>query len=513
MYSGTHAGRCRLWTRCLLTGGRSAVLCAAAVGLIGLGFYLATLAPGLTWAHDSGDGGELAAAARTLGIPHPPGYPTYVLLAHLFTHLPVGEVATRTNLFSAICAAATAALLTWSLAQAKSSRAGAIGAGLALAFSPLLWSQATLTEVHALNGLSTAFLLALATLVKPGIRRTPLQAVLLMLLTGGLWGLGLGNHPTALFCAPLVLLLLWRLRRFGAGAVGIVLGLAVYLYLPLRAAADPPINWGDPRTWERFWWVISGTPYRPFVFSLPLDYLPARLLSWTGLLTQQFGWVGLMVTTLGAAVLWTADWPLFGATGTTVILCSLFAIGYNTVDSYLYLVPALVCLGLWLGIGVNWLVSALAERMHSAAHLGTVLAIALPLAAVAYRFPALDLSDDQAADNFEAVIVVQAPPKAVILSQRDTYTFALWYFQHALGRRPDVVVVDSDLLGYDWYVAHLSQRLAALALVDLSLAVEDEGLQRSANLLSRPVCRIGSEGTVLMCAEPEFTGAGGGADN
>jgi hypothetical protein len=472
------------------------------VGVVGLGFYLATLAPGLAWAHDSGDGGELAAAARTLGIPHPPGYPTYLLLAHLFTHLPVGQVATRLNLFSAVCAAATASLLTWTLARRGVSQAGAVGAGLALAFSPLLWSQATITEVHTLNGLFTALLLALVTLAEFGTCRSQRQVSLLALTVGGTWGLSLGNHPTALFGGPLVLLTLWRLRRFGPGAIGVVLGLAVYLYLPLRAASGSPINWGDPQTLERFWWVISGTPYRPFIFALPLHHLPTRLLSWTGLLTQQFGWVGLMMTALGAAVLWTADGSLFGATGTTVLLCSFFAIGYDTTDSYLYLMPALICLGLWLGIGMGWLISALAERTHSVAYLGAVLAIVLPLIAAAYRFPTLDRSDDRAADDFGAAILVQAPPKAVILSQRDTYTFALWYFQYALGQRPDVTVVDSDLLGYDWYVASLSQRLAAPALVSPCLAVGGENPQQSANLLNRPVCQISSEGTVLMCADP-----------
>jgi len=486
-----------------LTKGAGAALCAAAVGLVSLGFYLATLAPGLTWAHDGGDGGELAAAARTLGIPHPPGYPTYLLLAHLFTLLPVGEVATRTNLFSAVCAAGTAALLTWTLARMESSRASAISAGLAVAFSPLLWSQATVTEVHTLNGLFTALLLGLAALTGPGARRTPQQAALLALAVGSAWGLSLGNHPTALFCGPLILLALRRLRRFGLlGAAGIALGLAIYLYLPLRAAADPPVNWGDPRTLERFWWMVSGAPYRQFVFSLPLEYLPTRLLAWTGLLAQQFGWVGLMVVALGAAVLWTTDRSLLRATGTTVALCSVFAVGYNTSDSYLYLVPALVCLGLWLGTGVNWLICALAARAHRAARVAAALAVVLPLMAAVYRFPALDLSDDRAAGDFGAAILGQAPPGAVILSQRDDHTFALWYFQYALGRRPDIAVVDPDLLGYDWYTAHLSRRLAAPGPADLLLTGGDEGLQRAAKTLGRPVCWIGSEGTGLTCAEP-----------
>jgi hypothetical protein len=67
VHPGAHGRRGDLWARRLLDGW-GATLCGIAIGLIGLGLYLSTLAPGLTWAHDSGDGGELAAAASTLGI-------------------------------------------------------------------------------------------------------------------------------------------------------------------------------------------------------------------------------------------------------------------------------------------------------------------------------------------------------------------------------------------------------------------------------------------------------------
>ncbi|HEY77304.1 MAG TPA: DUF2723 domain-containing protein, partial [Thermoflexia bacterium] len=188
-----------------------------------LGLYLATMAPGLTWAHDAADGGELAAAAWTLGIPHPPGHPTYVLLAHLFTRLPLGGVATRTNLFSALCAAATVALVTYVLPRSGRRWVAAVAAGLALASAPLLWSQATVTEVHTLNGLFTAVLLALSVL------RAPQQSLCQAVAVGWVWGLGLGNHPTLLLCGPLVARALGRSgKRWAAGAAGLVLGLGIY---------------------------------------------------------------------------------------------------------------------------------------------------------------------------------------------------------------------------------------------------------------------------------------------
>ncbi|MBN1660118.1 MAG: DUF2723 domain-containing protein [Anaerolineae bacterium] len=477
---------------------------AAAVGLLSLGLYLATLAPGLTWAHHSSDGGELAAAAHTLGIAHPPGYPTYLLLAHLFTRLPLGEVATRTNLFSAVSAAAAAALLTWTLARRQRAWPAAAFTGLALACSPLLWSQATVTEVYALNGLFAALLLALTPHTPHHTPHSPPPPRGLALAIGATWGLSLGNHPTALFCAPLVLLALWRHKRAWAlGGLGLIAGLAVYTYLPLRAAADPPLNWGDPQTIDRFWWVVSGSPYRHYLFSLPLEHLLPRLLAWARILTQQFTWIGLTVALLGAIVLSQTDRPLLYATGTTAALCSILAVGYNTTDSHLYLLPALICLALWLGTGLHWLLSVQARQKWAAnaQRLATIAILLLPPAAALHRFSAMDLSHDHIARDFGNTVLTSAPPGALIASQRDDHTFALWYLKHATGRRPDVDTVDIDLLNHDWYTAQLTRRLG-IELPASPLSAAEPQLQQWSTTLGRPVCRIDPNSTHLTCTTP-----------
>jgi hypothetical protein len=75
--------------------------------------YLLTLARTLTWAHDGADGGDLIVAVLTGGVPHPPGYPTYLLLGSLFARLQVGAPAFRLNLMSAVGAAAVVAVTGW----------------------------------------------------------------------------------------------------------------------------------------------------------------------------------------------------------------------------------------------------------------------------------------------------------------------------------------------------------------------------------------------------------------
>src|SRR5581483_1437856 len=106
-------------------------LAAATAFLITLAAYLATLAPTVT----GEDSGELVPAAWTLGIPHPPGYPLWTVIAHLFTYVPIGDAAFRVNLCSAVLGSAACALLVFIAGLLDVGPAAAAGAGLLLGFS------------------------------------------------------------------------------------------------------------------------------------------------------------------------------------------------------------------------------------------------------------------------------------------------------------------------------------------------------------------------------------------
>ncbi|MCJ7722736.1 MAG: DUF2723 domain-containing protein, partial [Anaerolineales bacterium] len=118
--------------------------------------YLTTMAPGLTWANDGVDGGDLITAAATGGVPHPTGYPAYLLIARLFQMIPLGSLAYRTNLLSALATVLAALFIYFlvirSLSPTESAsewKAGLL-AGYAYSFSPIVWSQAVITEVYSL---------------------------------------------------------------------------------------------------------------------------------------------------------------------------------------------------------------------------------------------------------------------------------------------------------------------------------------------------------------------------
>ena len=123
-----------------------------AAGLAGVSFalYAATAAPSVATIFD--DSLEFQVVLPTLGIAHPSGYPLYVLLGKAWTlAFPVGSIAYRMSVLSAVTASATVAL-TFSLVRAIGlSRAAAAAAALTLAFSPSFWSQANVQRVYTLN--------------------------------------------------------------------------------------------------------------------------------------------------------------------------------------------------------------------------------------------------------------------------------------------------------------------------------------------------------------------------
>lgn len=217
-------------------------ICTASAAVFGL--LLALAWPGVTWF----DGGELAAAAVTLGVAHPPGFPTWGLLSFAASLLPLGELAFRVTVLSAALSAATGGVVAWA-AWRLTDRVEALTATLIVPFAPLIFPHAVAIEVYALHALTTAALLALvAQLSHPGDPRRILVAALLV-------GLMLGGHgELRLLVLPALVAVLYMRRAditpgvlTGAGAL-CALGLAVHLALPVRSAAGAVRDWAHPVT-------------------------------------------------------------------------------------------------------------------------------------------------------------------------------------------------------------------------------------------------------------------------
>src|SRR3990172_6909542 len=148
-----------------------------ALGIFGstLIVYILTLSRSVYF----GDSGELIAVARTLGIAHPPGYPLYTMIAHLFTYLPFGNLAFRVNLFSAVTSSLTIVVVYFICLKLTKNRLASISASLFLAFSYLFWLYSLVAEVFSLNNLFVTLII----LVSISIFENPKNLKLFYLLS------------------------------------------------------------------------------------------------------------------------------------------------------------------------------------------------------------------------------------------------------------------------------------------------------------------------------------------
>jgi hypothetical protein len=459
-----------------------------------LGIYLHSLAPGLTWAHFGADGGDLITAALTGGVAHPSGYPTYLLLARFFLALPLGEsLAYRTNLLSALAASGAGLFTCWLVVRLLPGRTpltqlAGLSAGLAFGLSPLVWSQAVITEVYALHVFFVAVILFLC-FAKPGQ---------FDVLVGFLLGLGLGNHLTLLLLLPIVFGqafqksgLAWP--RLSKRSLGLGLGLLVYLSLPLRALSGSPVNWGNPATLEGFWWLVSGQLYRGQLFALSWDDFLARASALASLLWGQFGLPGLLIGLYGL-VHRRFPWYEQLSLAWLALASAGIALLYATSDSFVYLLPALLCFALWIGAGLFDILSRFPNRWQ---WLGLLLGLFL-LVQAGTNWPLVDVSTDSRAETFGAQVLATAPEDALLFAEGDQAVFALWYFHFALGERPDLVVVAADLIHFPWYLETLQNSYPGLAIPDLLISPQS----LAAGNPSRPVCTVRYEHWTQLYCQP-----------
>lgn len=476
-----------------------------------LALYLLTLAPTVTFE----DSGELITAAYHLGVPHEPGYPLFTLLAHLFTFFPVGSVAWRVNLFSAVCSAAAVALLTWTvvlvieevaagkagaLRQPVSGRPAATGAqipisaqsavlikyltalaaGLLMASGLELWEQSIITEVYGLHMLLVAAILFFTLL---WLRSAAGERLRCFLLICFLLGLSLSNHTTALMLIPplagFVLLVdrpfLLNLRRIASGLAALLAGLLPYLYLPLASARNPWMDWGDPENLTNFLRVISRHQYGTGI-SQNLSRFTAELQVLSEQTLQQWFPAVLLLTLAGLLILSRRHRPLFYfsllflifsgpvvtfLTDFDVTVRDSFVAGEHRALVSVFYIPFYGYLALLMGVGFFAAAAGAskfpvlrAPRLAGAA--GLVLA-ALLLPALFSNYRQLNMRHYSFARDYAHNLFSVAKPDAVVFANWDPFYFPLNYAQFVEGERPDVIAVDQQLLRRSWYVHWLTR--------------------------------------------------------
>ncbi len=421
---------------------------------------VAGVAPTVPWF----DGGELGAAAATLGIPHPTGFPLWTQLAHAAALVPVGDLAFRLNVVCAVLAVAAgvvAAVAAHRLAGGGSAGrlAGAVAA-LGLVLSRSAWLHGTSLEVYSLHALTAALLLWLsALLLSPGADRRWLPAA------GLAAGLLLGGHgelrPLLL---PVLALVLFRRRHdldpgLLAGAAGAcALGLCVHLLLPVRAAAGPAHDWAHPTTLGALLDHLSAARIRRAFADRMLDPLgpraPGDLALYLRILWEDLA--PLLPLALVGAVTSTwrprSRWPA----GVALLVLATDA-AYSVLVNPMGLadrqngLPGFTVLAVLAGCGTVRLPLPAWAR----AAVGTVAVCAVALPHLAGRLP----GPDHTPRRYGTAALAQQGPHGLLLTTSDHLSALTMWLQRAEGARPDLLHLVRQ---HAWYSGHTGPLTAVL---------------------------------------------------
>ena len=412
--------------------------------------YLRTLAPTVLY-YDRPillDSVMLQTQAYVLGITGPTGEPTWVMLTHLFTYLPLGDPGFRTNLSSAVYAAlAVFAVFVAGLLLSRRFLAAAVGA-LAFGLGGTFWSQAIITEIYTLNALLIPLPIISLLLWREHRRDRYL------LLAAFLMGFVLTNHLTSGLVIPAGFLFValverrklveWRPVLKGAGLF--LLALASYLYLPLRASMDPPMNEADPTSPARLLEFLTGGELLSVLFAFKPSELPDRLELYADYLFADFSWVLVLVGILGLAMLLLRDRAAAVLLGFPFFGWLFYALEYNIYDFQLYFIPTYLMLALFMAAGAGALLQVV-ESMFWRFSAGTRTAVpvavsgallALPLLGAPAAYAANDRSDDYRGARIIETVAENAEPNSTILHHRS----CLWYMVLVEERRRDLRIID-----------------------------------------------------------------------
>ncbi len=450
-------------------------LAAALVLVASAALYLRTLHPSVP----GGDAGELIAVAAHLEVAHPPGYPLFTLLAKLATLVPYGSVAARVNALSALADAAAAGLLTATVVGASGSALAGVFAGMLFACSPVVWAYAVGAEVFPLNNLLVAALLYLAL----RCARAP-EPRGLTFTVAAVVGLGLANHHTFVFYAvPVVLWMLWSgdpasraPARLAALALTVSAGLATYLYLPLAARHATTLSWGDPTTLAGFAHHVLRRDYGTFHLvptgGVGSEGVLTRLTAYATHLGRATLWVGALLAAIGAAAAlrsWTP--PLRAWAACVLAAFAGYVLTFHTLanlpvaDPLLHAVTARfwqqadVVVFLFCGIGLAVVVERGPRARRVLVALSALVLVAVQLVG---GWSTHDRHRDDTVARYGRALLEPLLPNTLLLTRGDLPTNATRYLQACEGVRPDVVVLDQELMTKPWYVARAAREHPSL---------------------------------------------------
>lgn len=460
--------------------------------------YLFTLAPSVIQI----DSGELAAVQATLGIAHPTGYPLFTMLGYLFSLIPLPFIKIyQLNLLAALYSALAAGIFTITskyiidnlnsfsivkLQKSKKKNKGnqkdessdlnenqkiifAVIAGLTLSFSKTFWFQSTSVEVYSLHLLLISFIvfLLLKAFVSDSTNNFSMRNYWIVFALG--LSLGFSNHMTTLMILPGTAYLYFNKEKFSSQSfkklasmifVFLILLVIIYSYLPIRASQNPHLNWGNPIDIERILRHISGFQYQVWLFSSTEAAKKQLEYFITNLPSEFFFSLILAVIGLINTIIKARKFFVFNLI--TFISTVIYSINYDISDIDSYFLLAYISLAFFNLFGLVKLYQIMiANKLNQMAVM--LVLLLFPFSQFVKSFPEVDQSKTVVYENYTKSLLNSVPENAMILSyQWDYFISASYYFQFVEKFRPEIAIVDKELLRRSWYFNQLERNYPGL---------------------------------------------------
>ncbi|XP_034531012.1 transmembrane protein 260 [Notolabrus celidotus] len=456
---------------------RSWILTSATVACV-----IALYVPCVQKTVPGGDSGELITTACELGVAHPPGYPIFTLLARLaMLLLPSLSPAHSVNLMSSLLGAAASGALCISVCRLAGPGPGAVLAGGLFAVSRLSWQWSVVAEVFTLNNFFVGLLFFLTVSFQCAENATDRRK---MAHWGALCcGLGLCNqHTLVLYVLVIIPWVFYRLyshkelyfRVLVSLGACFLAGFLPYIYLPVSSYLNTARwSWGDQTTLFGLLTHLLRAEYGTFslaktessvnltsMLMAQLDHcladlsLPVLALAGTGFLLSSRDRMCRSVVWLLTAML--VLYSLFFAWRANLDISRPLLLG--VVERFWLQSDAAVCV--LAGLGLSRTHTELERRLGCGGlwkTTGWVLTLGLLAHMVHTNHRECDQSGNSVVERFGRELLASAPNDSIILTRGDLPGNSMRYLYYCEGVRPDVRLVDQEMMTYSWYVAKLAQ--------------------------------------------------------
>jgi hypothetical protein len=380
-----------------------------------------------------GDGAEFYIAVRALGIPHPSGYPLFILIGRLIYLLNTSPF--LLNLLPGIFTSLSVLFLYLIILRMTKDHLIGIVLSLFFAFGREIWLQSIAAEIYTLNLFFFAFMIYLLTNASTNKRFIPM----LFLVSG----LALTNHLTAmLYVIPICIFVFVQKKKSIRYLPLAIIPITLYLYFPIRSLTNPILDLFNPENLGQFIDYVSGRAfhYRTLFFSAP--YIAEQLTQFLYAWWRQF----LILIPVGCyGIFRIEDKKLRNLLVIMMVLIFSYSLLYNIPDKQGYYLPFYAIWLLFIALGLSKIVP----------YRFKVALIIFPLLNIIVNYRICNLSRESSLDDLSASIYVSLADKSIIIS--DDYFVYCSILNESFDRKKQIVPVAQFYLRMDWYTEQLSQ--------------------------------------------------------